>query len=207
MTAPTRTPGSVLRSLVGTLDRFAVRGLSYVYTEQVPPIDRAADLQDQLEDNVERAAAWRRIVGACRNDVDKARDELEGVRAQLGVLFWQQLEDKERREMREQVHDETETAQDQADQAAGDDGWKARRSARVARRVQGGLAAGRWRPNFTDDLVRYYVNSESQTITAKTALRQAQCSLERAEAVLYALDQRSYTLSNITKIHCDSRRQ
>lgn len=201
-----KTPGELLRKSLGDLDRVVVLGVEYILSEEIA-IPHAADMEDLVYENAEVVAKWARIVARCRNQVNRAEDDLEELKATYMVAYWEELEKKERDEMAAQLDDETEVAQDRADKAAGDEGWKMRRSTRRASRVTSGVAAGRWRRNFSDDLLRAHVNRTPEIITSKKAKRQADSQLQIAEGILKSVTQRAYSISNLCNIHRDNSRR
>lgn len=201
-----KEPGAVLREQLGGLDNVVIRGVTYVLSAEVA-IDPKADMEELLLDNVERVAKWERLAATCRATVDRLEDELETERSMWTVQFWAALEKGERDEMQAKPHDETELEQDRADAAAGDDGFKIRRSQRHAARVTMGVAAGRWRRNFSDDILRARVNSAPEMIRARQALREAKSQLHKANCVLRTIEHRSRCISHLCALHRDQTRQ
>lgn len=199
-----RAPGAVLAEKLGDLTRIAVLGVEYDLAAEVA-IDPAADMEQLLLDNVERVAVWERVVAKCRAQVERLEDGLAETVARWRVAYWQGLEDAERKEMHAHLHDETELAEDAADAAAGDKTFAVRRRQRAERRVTAGPAAGRWRRNFSDDLLNAHVNSEPEVATAKKALRQGKSQLHQATCVLKTIEHRSRAISHLCALHRDNR--
>lgn len=183
-----------------------VLGVTYDLASEVH-LPQGGDVEALLYDNAERVTKWGRLVARCQASVDKARDELETAKAEFFVGVWDELERRERAELKEFLGgDEDDAAEAAADKAAGDRTFEFRSRAARARKVTGGPAACRWRRNFSDDLVHAQVNREPAIVTLKKALRVTKNQLAIAECVLNAVEHRSRCISHLCAIHRDNTR-
>ena len=179
-------PQKILSDLLGEATSITLLGREIDLLGEVV-IPSETDLDDVLYGHPIRVAAWKRIAAKCRRKVDIARDELEQLRADRFRQYWKSLEEQERAEMLETLHDEDTEDRDTF------------RRKIVTRRVTAGppKVVPRWRRNFTDDLVWGYVNGDDAVITARATLRSTKNQLEIAEAVCTTLDHRARCISHL----------
>jgi hypothetical protein len=181
-----REPGSILREMLGDAVKVTVLGKPYDLVDEVtiPP----GDLDATLYEHVERVMVWRRILVRCRHRQEQAHDtwkETEGLRF---IHYYRELEHREREEMKSFLHDESEAEQDPF-----------RRGRRAAKRVAAGVSAsvGRWRRNFTDDLVWGHVRDDEVVSGLRSAWRTAKRECEVAQAVVDVLEHRMRCISHL----------
>ena len=200
-----RDPRAVLKDALGDLDLVEILGVKVRLSREVT-LDTSSDMEELLADNIERIALWERRVAACRLAASSADDDYREAKAVHYAAYYEDMELRERAEMKELLHDETEVDRDKADAEAGDATFTIRRRQRAAARVTGGPAACRWRRNFSDDLVNANVNRSPKVILAKKASRDATNQLDIAQSVLRTLEHRSRAISHLCAIHRDNSR-
>lgn len=180
-----KKPESYLRTLLG--DETSVT----VLDKEVDLLEVVAiphgDLEDVLYDHVERVAAWRTVSSRCRSIYNRAVDDHDNIKSARFVHYWGALEEKERQEMAVHLHEDVPS----------EDPFKRRRWAkdRVAQGVQKTL--GRWRRNFTDDLVWGYVNNDEAVALKRMHMRKAKKQLDIAEAIVETLEHRMRCISHL----------
>ena len=191
----TRSPASVIHALFGDIAEVTILGKAVNLLDLVR-IPDGADLEELLHENAERRALWGRVLSKCRAAVDKADDDLEHERGVLFHQYWRTLEDREREEMRAEPLDE-DVVVDQF-----------RRRKVLKRRVDGGskTSVGRWRRNFSDDLVWSLVHSDDRYQELKKILRKARAQLEVVYGVRDALDVRAKAVMQLAAIQRDNTR-
>ncbi len=199
MARQVKRPESVLKELLGetvTMVTFLERTIDVIAEVAIPD---GSDIHALLEEHAERVAMWGIAQARCRAVVSRLQDELEEERGMRFTQYWQAYEDQERKEMQEHLHDEDEIDKDKF--------HPGRRAKRAAYRIQKGADAGRWRRNFTDDLVNSSVSSDEKVVVAKRALRKARRELDLVTAVTKALEHRQTALNHLAALHRDTSRQ
>lgn len=179
-----------------TTVKFLGREADAIAEVAIPP---DADIHELLSEHHERVVLWGKARAKCQAVVRRLQDELDELRGLRFAQYWQAEENRERAEMKEHLHDEDETDKDPF--------HPGRRAKRAAYRAQKGYDAGRWRRNFTDDLINSYVSSDEKVVAAKKALRQAQSELDQVTAVTEALRHRQTALNHLAAVHRDTSRQ
>ena len=187
-----KRPESIIQARFGDITEVEILGETVDLIEAVS-IPEDIDIAVALAEHPERRALWARVVSEVKRRTERAKDDLEELRAVRFHQYWQTLEERERAEMVEQTFDE-----DEARDAF-------RRRKRVQARVSQGVKAvvGRWRRNFSDELVWSLVNSDDGIIAARKKLRVLKAQQEVAYGVLEALDQRMRCLSHLSALHRD----
>lgn len=194
-----KNPASTLKRLLGDrVTSVSILGETIDLLQEVA-IPRDVPLEDLLYDHAERVALWERFTGVCRRKLQKLQDEMEEWKGRRFIQFWSANESSERAEMTANIHDEDELDKDQFSPG--------RRAKRTQSRVQSGYYTGRWRRNFTDDLIHGFVNSDEKIVTLKKELRSAQHDLDIALAMRKAMEARGMSLNHLCALHRDLARQ
>lgn len=201
-----KDPVAHLRDVLGPLGSVVILGVTVDLAAEVALPPRTEDMEDALYDNVERVMKWGRIVAECERVVARELSKVKELEGHYFVGYWERLEEVERAEMKAHLHDEDELDKDAQDAAAGEQGFQLRRRRRTAARVTSGPAAGRWRRNFSDELVRHHLKNDPVIITAYKTLRLAQHQLNLAKSVSETIDHRSRAISHLCAMHRDNTR-
>jgi hypothetical protein len=180
-----KAPESYAAKMLGDLDNVEVNGQAVRISKllRIPH----GDLEGTLYKHVEKVTAWKRILAHCHEALDDANEALEEIKRVRFVHYWQVLEEKERDEMARTLHE--------ADPST--DPFKRKRW--VKDRIANGVPEriGRWRRNFTDDLVWGYVHNDDDVILRRRARRDAKRQLEIAQGIVDALEHRMRCISHL----------
>lgn len=160
-------------------------------------IPHDGDYRTLLEEHPERVAAWGRAVASLRSKVARVRDELRELEGTVGVAYWQGMEDEERKEMTQTLHDEQEVTRDAF--------HPGRRQKRADLRIAKGFTAARWHRNFSDELVRWHVSSDPKVMEKRAEVRRLRSELDQAMSVVTALEHRRTSLQHLVALYRDDR--
>lgn len=180
-------PESYLRDLLGPLSVVTILDKE-VDLFDVVRIDPAGDLRRQVEEHPLRAIAWDRIQAKCAARLAKLKDDLQSLKGQRFVAYYEVHEDQERKELDRCVFDE--------DMVLPED----RRKFLAQKISRGEKAPGRWRRNFTDALITHFVNSDPKVGELEKQVRLAQTELNLATSIVKVLDHRRWCLSNLVSL-------
>jgi len=121
---------------------------------------------------------------AALEEAVEALDEKKTVRF---THYWKVLEEQERDEMASNLHEDTPSS----------DPFKRKRWAkdRIAKGIP--TTVGRWRRNFTDDLVWGYVHNDDDVILARANRRRAKAQLDIVDGIVETLEHRMRCISHL----------
>jgi hypothetical protein len=187
------TPEAFIEARLGPTQVVTICDTVVDLAEEVT-IPHARDIEEHLRGHPARAAVWKRLRARALKVLTKLRDELKELEGVKYIHYYKAHEETERQEWA-QFHG----TEDDAERDAF--GRRQQARDRVARGER--AASLRWRRNFSDDLVRAYVNSDDEVLEKRRAIRGAQNHVELADVLCEAMEHRARCLSHLAALHRD----
>jgi hypothetical protein len=185
-----KNPESYLAEALGDLRKVVLNDGTEVDLHGVVRIPKSRELLDILNEHPEKVVVWKRLLAAAKAALAELKDELAVLEGAQFDGYWRHFEEQERVEMQNAVYDET------------DDPFR-RRKATQRHVAHPAGAAGRWRRNFSDDLIHAHVKTDDKIEALKVKVRAAQDQVNVCSGVCDALEHRMRCLSHISAITRD----